>query len=63
MMVLIRLVTYAWPFVIRAGGWSLTFCEGVTQETDGRVPSFAAVMKDLKGRMSESWWSWRTVSK
>lgn len=45
MTVLIRLVTYAWPRLIDAGGTSLSAAFGVTHETAGRLPSVAAFKK------------------
>ena len=45
MIMLISPVTYDWPFVIRAGGCSLTAFVGATQETAGRRPAFAALSK------------------
>jgi hypothetical protein len=43
MTALIRLVTYAWPAVIFAGGCSLTSLDGAIHDTAGKEPAAAAV--------------------
>jgi hypothetical protein len=40
--------------VISAGGWSLTFCAGVIQETAGSVPARASAKNFDTGAMSLS---------
>src|SRR3954452_12548413 len=54
-------VTYAWPTLIRAGGCSLTLCDGVTHETAGSVPLRAAWTKSRNGATFALWPSCLTV--
>ncbi len=45
MIVLISVVTYAWPADTRPGGWSLTLPVGTIHETAGSFPARADLKK------------------
>src|SRR5690242_7469065 len=54
---LISAVTYAWPWWMLAGGWSLLGLDGVIQLTEGRLPPFAALKYELRPWTLATWWS------
>jgi len=55
MIALTMPVTYAWPRLMRAVGWSLISKDGTIQETAGSEPARAAETNAWNGRMSRSW--------